>query len=180
MNYWVCKGRAENEFKSLLRPGRVAEWHTARPPKKLSRGDLVFLWESTPHRRVVGLARVHNPDSGRNRDGHRLFKQKYLTRRFPSPLGMEELRRIPILNTAAFLKAGPNVLLTALNSEQAEILLDLLHLRNPSEVPRALWPDSTKYTALPSVADVIALTFKEGGRKLFIHYAREKSQVSSR
>jgi len=104
-----------------------------------------------------------------------LFEQRYLTNRFPSPLGIEELRNIPIVNAAAFLKAGPSMLLTSLDSEQADILLDLLRQRNPGEVPRTLALGSSSDAALSPIADVLALRLKEGGKKLFIHYARERN-----
>lgn len=171
MNYWVCKGKASNEFKSALKPGETARWHTKKPPKRLSLGDLVFLWESSPHRHLVGLGEILNPDAGLDRDGERVFEQKYLTKRFPSPYGIEELRGVPIVNTAAFLKVGPSTVLTELNSEQAEILLTLLAQRNPTEVPRHLLPESLN----PIVEAAWALTAKEGGKKLFIHYVRERS-----
>jgi len=108
------------------------------------------------------------------REGDFLFAQKYLSRRFSSPLGMEELRRIPIVNTAAFLKAGPSMLLTSLASDQAEILLDLLFQRNPSEFPASLLPESKRDIALPPMVEILALTVREGGKKIFIRYVRER------
>jgi hypothetical protein len=91
---------------------------------------------------------------------------------FHSPLGMEELRKIPMVNTAAFLKAGPNTLLTSLNPEQADLLLDLLGQRNPRQVPAALLPERDMASLR---ADISVLTAKEGGTKLFIHYVQERS-----
>jgi len=53
MNYWVCKGRAANEFKSFLRPGRIATWHTATPEE-------VVAWRSH-----FPLGEQSSPSSGR-------------------------------------------------------------------------------------------------------------------
>jgi hypothetical protein len=181
MNFWVCKGRPENAFISVLKPGKIALWHTGRIPKKLSRGDLIFIWESSPFRRLVGLAKVHDSDRGIDKtNGHHLFEQKYLTRRLRSPLEMDELRRIPVLKTASFLKAGPNVLLTPITREQAEILISLLALRNPNDIPKALQPQSANDYALPSIGEAILMAAVEGGKKLAVHFIRERSPALAR
>lgn len=172
MNYWVCRGRAENNFKASLKRGRIALWHTARRPRQIARGDLIFLWESSPHKHLIGLSLVHRGNCGTGRDGDQLFKQRYLTRRLSSPLKLEELRRVAIVNQASFLKAGPARLLLPVTEEQAEILLALIELRNPSEFPSSLRVDRTH--AVSFVADVTRVPMEEGAQKLALHFYRER------
>ncbi len=171
MNYWICRGKAYNEFRTILKPGKIARWHTARLPKRLARGDILFMWESSPYRRLVGLSRVHNADCGT--DGvDQLFEQKYLTRMFPNPIRMEELRRVPIVDQASFLKSGPAHLLLSVTEEQADILLAMLEARNPNDFPRALKRPSGHEVLFAAEMSVVAA--REGGRKLAIHYYRER------
>jgi len=176
MNYWVCKGKPWNEFRTTLKPGAKSTWYTGRRPKSLSRGDVLFLWESSPARHLVGLGVVVKPDRGINKAGKQLYEQRYLTHRLRSPLRMEELRRIPIVREAIFLKAGPTMSLTSLTHRQAQILLQMIRSRNPLDFPKSLTVAQNLDSSLPSIADATTLVVTEGGRKLFVHYVIERDQ----
>ncbi|HEX5483116.1 MAG TPA: EVE domain-containing protein [Terriglobia bacterium] len=176
MNYWICKGRPDNHFDEKLVPGQKDCWWTAKRPKALAKGDRVFFWESSPKRRLVGLGQVARPECDEKEDGD--FEIRYLTRRFESMPGIVELRGVPFVNQAQFLKPGPASVLTPLNSEQAVTLLTLLSLRNPQATLDAVWPDlmHSDKENLPSEAEAFGLLAREGGRKLATHFMRERNR----
>jgi len=177
MNYWVLKGNPRtNDWDTMLQPGRVDLWHSGRFPKTLTSGDRLFCWESTPELRLVGLALLQETNCGTDEYGDALFRVKYLTHRLSSMPNVHELRQLPLLNTASFLKSGPATTLFPLAREQAEVLFRLLLSRNP-ELEK-IWPDlgSVPYAGLaPDVDITTAVT--EGGRKLVTHLVRERSQA---
>lgn len=177
MNYWVCKGRPWNEFRKTLRAGATHTWYTRLRPQDLARGDITFLWESSPALRLVGIARIIQPDCGVDPEGNQLFRQTYLTRRLPSAPGINELRRIPIINKAIFLKSGPAMTLSRLTREQGEMLIQILRSRNLDEIPRTLWPDKGSGFETEAPFPDTAMVATEGGRKLYTHYVKERRQA---
>jgi hypothetical protein len=174
MNYWVCKGRPWNEFRASLKIGATHTWYTKRRPKDLAKGDIAFLWESSPVRRLLGISEITQPDCGVNSEGKQLFRQRYLTRRLASAPGITELRQIPIVNKAVFLKSGPATTLTRLTWEQAEMLIRILRSRNPNGIPRTLSPDKDADIDMAVSFPDVALVATEGGRKLYVHYVKER------
>lgn len=179
MNYWICKGRPDlNDFDEMLVPEEKECWRTAKVPKTLTKGDRVFFWESSPKLRLLGLGEVTRPDCGKNKDGDKLFEIRYLTRRLESMPGIVELRGVPFVNQAQFLKPGPSSTLTPLNSEQAVTLFTLLALRNPRAKLDAIWPDlmSSDEDNLPSETEAFGVLAREGGHKLAMHLLRERNR----
>src|SRR5262245_19263998 len=102
--------------------GNTERWHTGPAPKDWAIGDRLFCWESTPALRMIGLAQLTQTDCGRDKRGDLLFEVEYQSTRLESMPGIRELRQIPILNRASFLKAGPATTVFPLTSEQADIL----------------------------------------------------------
>jgi predicted RNA-binding protein with PUA-like domain len=177
LRYWLIKGRpAENDWDAMLRPGTKDRWHTSRPPKDWAFGDRVFCWESTPVVRLVGLARLGQLDCGENEDGDSLFEVEYLTRPLKSRPGIAELRTLPVLNSASFLKSGPATTVFPITPEQAELLMRLLISRNPGL--ETVWPD---FVFFPADVLVPELEFAEhgleGGRKWIAHFIRERNRA---
>lgn len=160
----------------MLQPGGVDLWHSGRLPKTLAPGDRLFCWESKPELRLVGLALLQETNCGTDEYGDSLFRVEYLTHRLSSMPNVHELRRLPLLNTASFLKSGPATTLFPLAYEQAEVLFRLLISRNP-ELEK-IWPalESVPYVGLAPDLD-ITNTVTEGGRKLVTHLVRERSHA---
>jgi hypothetical protein len=86
----------------------------------------------------VGLAEITKTHIGVD-DGETEFEVKYRTRALKSQPTIRELRRIPILNQASFLKSGPASTVFPLSSEQAELLLRRIYAKNPEL--DVVWPD---------------------------------------
>lgn len=174
VNYWVCKGRpARNDFRKYLVPGRIDQWNTRRRPGLLAAGDRVFFWESSPALRLVGLGVITNANLGKGEDGDDLFELRYLTTYFADAPGIEELRQMPIVREAAFLKSGPATTLTRLLPEQAEVLFQFLCARNPGLSLGKVWAGLQQED--PQSATPLEVLAREGGRKLFAHYVRERN-----
>ena len=131
-------------------------------------GDRLFCWESTPELRLIGIALLQETNCGSDEYGDFLFRVEYLTHRFSSRPNVHELRQLPLLNTASFLKSGPATTLFPLAREQAEVLFRLLLSRNP-ELEK-IWPDleSVPYAGLAPDLD-IKNAVTEGGRKIVTH-----------
>lgn len=120
MNYWIVKGSpAENDWDSMLRSKRPAEWHTARPPRAWASGDRLFFWESTPNLRIIAVGTLVDPDFSSD-SGEKLFRVRYLTRRLSSMPTIHELRNLPIVSESSFLKRGPATTVLALTQPQGE------------------------------------------------------------
>ncbi len=177
MRYWVLKGNPrDNDWDTMLVPGATDRWHTGRAPKDWSVGDRLFCWESTPALRMIGLARLLQIDCGHDDEGDLLFEVEYQTRRFASMPGIEDLRQIPILNTASFLKSGPATTVFPLSSEQADILVRLLVARNPALA--SVWSDLELTSASAIAPDVDEPTVRsEGTRKWVAHFVRERNRT---
>jgi hypothetical protein len=93
-------------------------------------GDRVFLWESAPGRRIVGLAEIVKIRA-RKRAGKTAFDLVYLTGRLARPLAAAELAEDDELARATFLKSGPAQCLTRLTRAQAQRLRLLVAAANP-------------------------------------------------
>jgi len=177
VRYWVLKGNPrDNDWDSMLVPGKTGRWHTGRAPKDWYIGDRLFCWESTPSLRMIGLARLTQMNCGLDEYGDLLFEVEYQTTRFESMPGIQELRQIPVLNTASFLKTGPATTVFPLTSEQADILVRLLVAKNPSIA--SIWGD-LDVTPAPAIApDVdMLLVGMEGSAKWVAHFVRERNRA---
>ncbi len=177
MNFWICKGKPTNDFVSMLKPGDKGRWWTTKRPKDLAKDDGVFIWESSPKKRIVGISKITRPDCGAA-NGKDRFEQQYLTRRLPYALTIEELRKIPFLDEAVFLKAGPARVFSKLDSKEAAILLSLIRFKNPNELsPDALSSLDLSYDQeVPSLTDAFEVIGIEGGHKLFTHFVVERDR----
>jgi hypothetical protein len=145
-------------------------------PSNWESENRLFCWESAPRLRVVGLATILSTNLGEDEAGDRLFSVRYLTRRLPFMPTIGELRAVPVLNTASFLKTGPATTLFPLSNEQAELLFGLLLSRNP-EIS-SVWPDLTVGLWSGPLADVEAQTIvREGAAKLVTHFVRERNRT---
>lgn len=123
MRFWVVKGTAaRNDFARDLRKQRVETWVTKAPPSRSwCEGDAVFVWESSPGRRVVGLAEIASIQR-KPRAGVTTFELRYLSGFLPRPLELAALRRMTGLGEAAFLKAGPARTVLAISDSEAHVL----------------------------------------------------------
>ena len=177
MRYWVLKGNPrDNDWDAMLIPGKTDHWHTGRAPKDWSIGDRLFCWESTPARRMIGLARLTQTDCGVDKEGDLLFQVEYQTARFDLMPSIGELRQIPILNTASFLKKGPATTVFPLSSEQADILIRLLVAKNPNVA--SVWTDLHLTSGSSIAPDVdMPLVVTEGGPKWIAHFVRERNRA---
>ena len=176
LRYWVIKGNPYvNDWDSMLVPSTSGTWHTGRAPKEWFIGDRLFCWESTPALRMIGLAHLLQTDCGLDEEGDQLFQVEYLTTRFESMPGIAELRTVPILNTASFLKTGPATTVFPLSPEQADVLVRLLVARNPRLA--SVWDDlglMSTYMIAPNVDDAGASL--EGSKKWLAHFVRERNR----
>ncbi len=176
MKYWVIKGNPRmNDWDSMLVPGARDEWHTGRFPKSVSIDDRLFCWESTPRLQIIGLAEIVNPNAGTDEsNNHRLFEVRYLSTRVENPLSIAELRQIPVLETAAFLKSGPAATLFPLTDDQANVIHNLLCSRN--QAIASLWGQNDVAQMLIGVPDTDLLSMAEGNKKLATHLTRERNR----
>ena len=86
-----------------------------------------------------------------------------------------ELRLIPIIQEAAFLKAGPATTVLKITDEQAKLLVRLVYARNP-ELP-VLWPDVETNVFGALVPDLdFGSSGREGELKLVRHFIRERNR----
>ena len=132
MQYWLLKANpARYRYDDDLRPGFEEDWHSKRPPAALSAGDRLFLWESGPHRRVVGFGEVVRPVYRRDEDGDRVFRVRYLTHRLTWMPGIELLKANRELRSATFLKAGIIQTVYPLDDDQAKDLYRVIIDGNP-------------------------------------------------
>lgn len=179
MNYWVCRGKpALNDWAKMLRPGKTDDWYMWRSPRSARPGDRLFFWESSPGLRLVGLGVILNPRAGKDAEGNDLFEVKYLTRPFPEPPKVYELRSIRALGDAAFLKGGPAATLLALSPEHAQILFEIAASHNPGLRMDEIWPDLAQ-PAMELLSDLDAGPdgVSEGQRRLRAHLMRERNRA---
>jgi Domain of unknown function (DUF3883) len=122
--YWMIKAKPDrNDLTTLIQKGRTSLWQTGRPPNTWNTGDTLFIWAATPILKVIGRARLVDPDVNSKGAFHR-FRVKYLTNRFEGPT-LEHLRRDGVLGTASFLKSGPSGTAFPLSAEQGSRMLQL-------------------------------------------------------
>jgi hypothetical protein len=121
---WVVKGRAErNDFASVLRAGSCDRWFTKRPPRAWTRGDVVFVWESSPALRVVGVGLL----VGFGTEGEdTVFLVRYVTDLLTNPVALSTIRAVPSLATASFTRAGAAGTVFPLDEAQAAQLAALV------------------------------------------------------
>lgn len=171
-NYWVVKGRPkENAWSKVLVPGSRSRWCTARAPKALRAGDRAFCWSSSPELRIVSLALVRKTKVGRKPNGDTIFELEYLTRKLAGTSSIQQLREIPGLQSASFLKPGPATTLLSLRPEEAKILFQFLCAEH--DALRSIWPD----LALPRSAtfhDIDIGAVREGDLRFVQHLRRER------
>ena len=174
-NYWVIKGRSnQNDWARMLVPGESSHWHTAKPPKTLESGDRIFCWESGA-RRMVGLAELVAPDVGQNEKGETLFEVRYLTHRFVVMPTIKELRQVPVVENASFLKSGPATTILKLTREEGEALYQFLSVRNPDCA--TIWPDIAAELPAHVLTDVDSdFSALEGTSGRVDHLRRERSR----
>jgi hypothetical protein len=183
MQYWILKGNPrENDWDSMLKPGRRRLWHTRKRPLHWAKSDRMFCWESSPKLRVIGLADLIEPDSG-SENGNYFFRVRYLTHRLTYMPTIKELRQTPVLGDASFLKAGPAATAFAISQEQAEILFRLLLSKNPELQQMDIWPDIQGIPYSELVPDLLAFDIdnaaavREGGLKFVSHLLRERNRA---
>ncbi|RYF75345.1 MAG: EVE domain-containing protein, partial [Cytophagaceae bacterium] len=127
MKYWVIKGSPrENNWDAMLKPGTTGTWHTKRPPSGWQKGDRIFCWESTPYKRIVGLAELRIPLVREDGNGEKFFRIRYLTERLAYMPDIHELRGVEELQDAVFLKSGPAITVLPVADAEAEKLFSIL------------------------------------------------------
>jgi hypothetical protein len=102
-----------------------------------------------------------------------LFALQYLTDYFVHPLGIKELRNIPLITGAAFLRGGATGLIPVL-LEQAELLFGVLRARNARIGLEQVWTDLEPNE--PETWLSFEPPAREGLRKLVAHYARKRNR----
>jgi hypothetical protein len=131
MSAWIVKGRPSiNDLSHMLSPGRKERWVTRKPPSAWAAGDRAFMWKGAPSLCVLGLAEIVNVRP-RDANGDSWFTLRYTTGPLENPIGIEQLRRDPILGDATFLKAGAAGTVFALTPPQASRLEKLIASANP-------------------------------------------------
>jgi EVE domain/HNH endonuclease len=178
MNYWVIKGSPRrNDWDSMLAPDKTGLWLTGRLARRLTKGDRVFFWESSPKLRIISIGTIENPSEGKNRRGQSLYRVRYLTRRLGSMPAISDLRKVSLLNKASFLKQGPATCIFPITNEQAGILFQLLAKRNSHL--KSIWPDLNTDTTDSTSFDLpdLDLFATEGRSKLVLHLRRERSKT---
>jgi len=124
-NYWIIKAKPErNDFTKYPLRGESGRWYTSQIPKAWRVGDTLFIWAGSPMLRVIGRARLTNPNDGFDHNTHH-FRVEYLTNRIDGPT-IATLRKDPQLRTASFLKSGPAGTVFPLTSEQGSRMLQLM------------------------------------------------------
>jgi hypothetical protein len=104
--------------------GKTSIWYTGRPPKMWNAGDTLFIWAGSPILKVIGCARLSDPDVPSDGELYN-FRVEYLTNRIDGPT-IEHLRKDEVLGTASFLKSGPSGTVFRLTSEQGLRMLHIL------------------------------------------------------
>lgn len=176
MRYWVIKGKpSENEFDEMLIPEKHGTWHTAAPRKDWARGDRLFFWASSPAKQLIGLGIIRGIRDEKDEIGRSLFDVKYLTRKFTSPLSIEELRQYFKDDLPSFLKPDVAGTVYTLTTEQGEHLFRLAVFANPEW--REVWHDIAidKTNTFPDI-DTESFSVMEGKKVFVAHLRRERNR----
>jgi hypothetical protein len=124
---------------------------------------------------MVGLAELVSPDTGRDPNGETLFEVRYLTRRFAVMPTIKELRLVPALENASFLKSGPATTILKLTHGEGEALYQFLSERNPDCA--RIWPDIAAELPAHFLPDVDGnFSALEGTSGRVDHLRRERSR----
>lgn len=124
---------------------------------------------------MVGLAELVSPDTGRDENGDALFEVRYLTHRFAMMPTIRELRQVPVVKDASFLKVGPATTVLKLTHEQGEALYRFLTIRNPECAK--IWPDLAAQTPAYVIPDLDGdFAVVEGASGWVDHLRRERSR----
>ncbi len=136
MQYWVLKAKpADYNYANKLRPNGEDDWESVPTSAGLKAGDRVFLWASSPARRLAGLGVVTRAV------GENFLRVRYLTGQFTQMIGIASLKTIPALERAPFLNAGHYGTAFGLTAAQALVLYRIITKQNPGTHP---WTDWTK------------------------------------
>ena len=175
MNYWIVKGHqrgGRNDFNAMLVPGTSGTWQTRKRPKQLAQDDRVFIWESSPGLRLIGLAEITNGDAGED-DGDQFYTLRYLTRPLKDTPRLADLRLIAELVNASFLKSGPAASILPLTAQQAQAVFTECARRNP-EIS-TIWSDLKRNEDnLPDLDQI--QSGLEGAAVLVTHLRRERNR----
>jgi len=175
MNYWIVKaGFKAWTPDTTLDPGEQGNWWVTRPPQNWGIGDRLFLWKTSPARKLIGLATISRISRRSNREGKRFFTVTYDTEILRKPPSIDELRFSFRHQLPSFLKAGPSGTFFPLSHEQAGILFDAV-ARVDLGV-RKVWPDAPFVTAgVPDIDDDgPEPTSREGRIQIVEHRRRER------
>jgi hypothetical protein len=167
MKSWVLKAKPSHyDYAEELRPGRADNWLNVPASAGVEVGDRVFLWASSPSRRLAGLGVVVEPTG-------EYLRVRYLTAPFDQMPEIAFLKTVPGLEDATFLKAGRYGTAFPLTAEQAKALYRVVTTRNPGA---HLWKDWPKG---PEIDDIEAGEI-EGRPKLVTHLRRERNPQLAR
>jgi len=108
-------------------------------PKELASHDRLFIWQSSPAKKLVALAELKGIHDRKDRNGRTLFDIVYLTPLLEDQISIAELRQFPSISNASFLKSGPFATVFPLTNEQGETLFRIVAMRNPDVW--GVWPD---------------------------------------
>jgi len=108
-----------------------------------------------------------------NTEGFTEYGVIYLTKYLKNPLTISELRVVPIVKEASFLKSGPAVSVFPITNEQGKIILDILFERNTYLINEIDDSIIEKYGEI-NVSDSPVVS--EGNLKLVKHLYRERNQ----
>lgn len=174
--YWVVKGRpGDNDFARML-DHRHGSWRTAQPPAKWARGDRLFIWQSSPELRIVGLGEITRiPPKAPRHDVVRA-SVRFLTPFLEEPVPADVIRQVRELRGATFLKSGPAYTFFEVNADQASRLLQLVVSYNPDL--DEMWPEFQTPSEATAIADAYdnSVVGSEGARRRRVHYRRERNQ----
>jgi hypothetical protein len=172
MKYWVMKGTPNNDWDQMQHPGKLWTWVTKRPPKNWEKGDRIFCYESSPSKKVVGLADLHNTYMGEDKEGRTKYKVRFLTTRFTYTPNINELRAVKGLEEASFLKSGPASTILSLSEDHARNLFEVLLNGNPEIA--SVWPGLMPEKEPELGDDVDRRIFELEGRKYFANHLRSE------
>ena len=171
MKYWVIKGNPKRyDWDNDLEPGYVDPWGARSLPVEFAADDRLFLWESGGKKRIIGFGEVVRIHTGRDDDGRRPFDVRYLTSRLQVMPGIEELLKVPLLQSATFLQPGYYATVYALSAKQAGTLYRIVVGQNHQD---HIWRDlgGTKTPVPPP--DLEAESW-EGNPRMVTHLRRER------